>query len=66
MKPNEALLLKIYDSKARKEDDDDDDGDGVAVAVAGGTPHASFTLPGSENCETRNSIELRCLVFYDC
>ena len=50
MKPEEALLFKIYDSKE----------DGTARR----TPHTAFTTP-EDYGPPRNSLEVRCLVFWE-
>lgn len=52
MRPNEALALKIFDSKKTP---------GVARRV----PHTSITIPGTENSAARESIEVRCLAFFE-
>ncbi|EXJ88814.1 hypothetical protein A1O3_01878 [Capronia epimyces CBS 606.96] len=51
--PEEALVVGLFDS--------DRDKDTVA---AGGTLHSSVDLPGTENEEPRESIELRCLAIW--
>lgn len=58
-KPDEALLIKCFDNRA-----------GVQSAKkfeqrAKRVPHTSFTIPGTENEECRESIEVRCLVFHE-
>lgn len=53
MQPDECLLIKIFDTQSGK------------AGISGGVPHTSFHLPGTEEYEARNSIEMRCLVFYD-
>ncbi len=52
MTPEEVLLIKCFDSKT--------DG-GVARRV----PHSAFTDPRTRDEMTRESIEVRCLVFYE-
>lgn len=51
--PEEALVIGLFDS--------DRDKDTVA---AGGTLHSSVDLPGTENEEARESLELRCLAVW--
>ncbi|KAJ5521056.1 hypothetical protein N7463_001509 [Penicillium fimorum] len=53
-KPDEPLLIKIYDSKSETDRD-----------LAGRVLHTSFTIPGTEDKEPRESIEIRCFVFYE-
>lgn len=53
MQPEEAWLIKIFDSEAGKN------------GIADGTLHTSFVLPGTEQLPARNSYEIRNLVFYD-
>jgi hypothetical protein len=50
MTPEEVLLIKVFDSKR-----------GVARRV----PHSAFTDPKTRNDTTRQSIEVRCFVFYE-
>ncbi|KAF9889826.1 hypothetical protein FE257_006916 [Aspergillus nanangensis] len=54
MEPGEPLLIKIYDSRSER--------DG---GLAGRVLHTSFTVPGTEDEEPRESIEVRCFVFYE-
>lgn len=49
--PDEVLLIKCFDSKL----------DGRARRV----PHTAFHIPGTENNEPRESIEVRALVFHE-
>lgn len=49
--PEEVLLIKCFDSKK----------DGRARRV----PHTAFPVPGTEDKEGRESIEVRCLVFHE-
>jgi len=49
--PDEVLLIKCFDSKL----------DGRARRV----PHTAFHIPGTENNEGRESIEVRALVFHE-
>jgi hypothetical protein len=49
--PDEVLLIKCFDSKL----------DGRARRV----PHTAFEVPGTEDREKRESIEVRCLVFHE-
>jgi hypothetical protein len=57
MMPDEALLIKIHDSNAG--------GVGKDGMTAGGIPHTALQIPGSEGQEARESVEVRCLVFWD-
>ena len=50
MEPTEAMLLKCYDS----------DESGVARFTA----HSGFEIPDSDDAPSRESIEVRTLVFY--
>lgn len=53
MKPDEIVLIKCYDSK--------NDG-----KMARRTPHSAFVDPRTQDVEeTRESLELRCLVFWE-
>ena len=52
MKPGECLLIKCYDSIQ----------DGK---TARRVPHSAFTDPTNEDDTTRESIEIRSLVFYE-
>jgi hypothetical protein len=49
--PDEVLLIKCFDSKL----------DGRARRV----PHTAFHVPGTEEKEGRESIEVRALVFHE-
>ncbi|KAK7179858.1 hypothetical protein DPSP01_004591 [Paraphaeosphaeria sporulosa] len=49
--PEEVILIKCFDSKL----------DGRARRV----PHTAFEIPGTEDKEGRESIEVRCLVFHE-
>jgi hypothetical protein len=51
MTPDEVLLIKCFDSKL----------DGRARRV----PHTAFEVPGTEDKEGRESIEIRALVFHE-
>jgi hypothetical protein len=57
MMPDEALLLKIHDSSAGEQ--------GKTGVTAGGIPHTALQIPGTEWEEARESVEVRCLVFWD-
>jgi hypothetical protein len=57
MTPDEALLIKIHDSSAGEE--------GKHGLTSGGIPHTALQIPGTEGMEARESIEVRCLVFWD-
>ena len=52
MKPHEVLLIKIFDSIK----------DGKTARRC---PHTAFTKPNTEEDSTRESIEARCLVFFE-
>jgi hypothetical protein len=60
MRPDEALLVKIHDSAAGQPQSGD-----LSGVIANGVPHTSLQIPGTEDVEARESIELRCLVFWD-
>lgn len=51
LSPEEVILIKCFDSKK----------DGRARRV----PHTAFHVPGTENKEARESIEVRALVFHE-
>ncbi|KAJ4301738.1 hypothetical protein N0V90_003831 [Kalmusia sp. IMI 367209] len=51
LSPEEVILIKCFDSKL----------DGRARRV----PHTAFNIPGTEEKEGRESIEVRCLVFHE-
>lgn len=51
LSPDEVLLIKCFDSKL----------DGRARRV----PHTAFHVPGTENEQNRESIEVRALVFHE-
>lgn len=59
MSPDEALLFKCFDSRAGAQ------GDPRLENVAKRVPHSACKIPGTEGEEERESIETRCLVFYD-
>ncbi|KIW11480.1 hypothetical protein PV08_10780 [Exophiala spinifera] len=52
--PEEVLVIGLFDSDRDKE-----------TVAAGGTLHSSVDLPGTENEEPRESLELRCLAIWD-
>ncbi|OBT75620.1 hypothetical protein VF21_05157 [Pseudogymnoascus sp. 05NY08] len=54
LKPDEALVIKIYDSKSERD-----------KQLAGRVLHTSFEDPNTLNEESRESIETRCFVFYE-
>ncbi|KAK4129712.1 hypothetical protein N657DRAFT_587935 [Parathielavia appendiculata] len=59
MTPDEALLLKCFDSWGEGKP-------GGRKGFAGWTPHTAFVDPATpEGTKGRESIEVRCLVFYD-
>ncbi|CAF1145430.1 unnamed protein product [Adineta steineri] len=70
MTPDEVLLLKCYDSASRilstiKESAAEVD-EALLVDVAGLTPHTAFyDAQGAKEGPTRQSIEVRALVFYE-
>lgn len=49
-KPDEVLIIKQHDSDLK--------------AKTRGIPHSSFSFPGTEHLENRNSIEVRAIVCY--
>ncbi|KAK0385935.1 hypothetical protein NLU13_7110 [Sarocladium strictum] len=51
LSPDEVILIKCFDSKK----------DGRARRV----PHTAFHIPGTEDAESRESIEVRALVFHE-
>jgi len=51
LSPDEVILIKCFDSKK----------DGRARRV----PHTAFHIPGTEDKEGRESIEVRALVFHE-
>ena len=51
LSPEEVILIKCFDSKL----------DGRARRV----PHTAFNIPGTEDKEGRESIEIRALVFHE-
>ena len=51
LSPDEVLFIKCFDSKL----------DGRARRV----PHTAFNIPGTEDKEGRESIEVRALVFHE-
>ena len=52
-KPDELLIIKFADTDAEKDS-----------SIAGGCPHLSPIIPGTEQAEPRLSIEARVLVFW--
>ncbi|KAF7194132.1 Hydroxylase/desaturase asaB [Pseudocercospora fuligena] len=52
MTPNEVLLIKLFDTAK----------DGK---TAKRTPHSAFVIPGTEKEPKRESIEIRCLAFFE-
>ena len=52
MEPGEVLMIKIFDSIGDEK-------------TAKRTPHSAFSNPETENDATRESIEVRCLVFFE-
>ncbi len=53
MKPDDALLFKCFDSTTNEQ------------TVARRVPHSSFIDPDTKDDVNRESIELRCLVFFE-
>lgn len=59
MTPDEALLIKCFDSRSQYESRD-------IVGVASSAPHTAFKDPETPgDAKPRQSIEVRCLVFYE-
>ncbi|CAK7222488.1 hypothetical protein SCUCBS95973_004858 [Sporothrix curviconia] len=59
MTPEEALFIKCFDSRSEVRPNG-------RLGVAGWTPHTAFTDPATPaDAKGRQSIEVRCLVFYD-
>ncbi|KAJ9638024.1 hypothetical protein H2204_004615 [Knufia peltigerae] len=52
--PEEVLVIGLFDSDRDRE-----------TVAAGGTLHSSVDLPGTEDEEARESLELRCLAIWD-
>ena len=52
MTPEEVLLIKIFDTKKNED-------------MAGRVLHSAFLNPMTSSDQTRESIEVRCLVFYE-
>ncbi|KAH6993758.1 hypothetical protein EDB82DRAFT_499852 [Fusarium venenatum] len=58
MTPEEVMLIKCFDSKSEVHE-------GGQHGIAGYTPHTAFVDPNTpEDAPGRQSIEVRCLVFY--
>lgn len=56
--PDEAMLIKCFDSRSQGQP-------GGIDGIAGWAPHSAFEDPMTpENARGRESIEVRCLVFY--
>ncbi|KAH7136902.1 methyltransferase [Dactylonectria estremocensis] len=59
MTPDEAMFIKCYDSRSQGES-------GGKEGLAGWTPHTAFIDPATPaDAKGRQSIEVRCLVFYE-
>ncbi|KAH6880440.1 methyltransferase [Thelonectria olida] len=59
MQPDEVMFIKCYDSRSEGQP-------GGKKGVAALTPHTAFIDPGSaKGAKPRQSIEVRCLIFYD-
>lgn len=59
MTPEEAMFIKCFDSRSKMMTDG-------ATDIAHGTPHTAFVDPQTpEDAPPRQSIEVRCLVFYE-
>ena len=70
MTPEEAMFIKCFDSRSEWMNIDawsGSGGEGKAVnGIAHGTPHTAFIDPETpEGVKGRESIEVRCLVFYE-
>lgn len=57
--PEEVLLIECFDNHAGPESED------KYKDRAKRVPHSAFEIPGTEDEEGRESIEVRCLVFYE-
>lgn len=57
--PEEVLLIKCFDNKAGVESDP------KYKERAKRVPHSAFEIPGTEDEESRESIEVRALVFHE-
>lgn len=57
--PEEVLLIKCFDNKAGV------DSDPKFKERAKRVPHSAFEIPGTEDEESRESIEVRALVFHE-
>ncbi len=59
MTPEETMFIKCFDSRSEGQP-------GGRKGVAGWTPHTAFIDPQTPaGTKGRESIEVRCLVFYD-
>ena len=69
MTPDEAMFIKCFDSRSDRFSKGDEYGEGITGGVAGVadlTPHTAFEDPNTPaGAKGRQSIEVRCLVFYD-
>lgn len=67
MTPDEAMLIKCFDSRSNRFSKDNTEGiRGGRQGVADLTPHTAFIDPNTPaDAKGRQSIEVRCLVFYD-
>lgn len=58
MRPDEVMFLKCFDSESSE--------NGGDASTAGFTPHTAFDDPNTpKDAKPRQSIEVRCLVFYE-
>lgn len=59
MQPDEVMFIKCFDSRSQGQP-------GGKTGVAGLTPHTAFIDPSTPaGAKPRQSIEVRCLIFYD-
>ena len=67
MTPDEAMFIKCFDSRSDRFSRDNEEGiNGGIAGVADLTPHTAFVDPGTPaDAPGRQSIEVRCLVFYE-
>lgn len=57
--PEEVLLIKCFDNRVGVQSAEKEEHRAKRV------PHSAFEIPGTEEEEARESIEVRCLVFYE-
>ena len=59
MEPDEVMFIKCFDSRSEGQP-------GGKKGIAALTPHTAFIDPNTpEGAKPRQSIEVRCLIFYD-